>query len=174
MRRNGTSFLSTVFIVGILLLAFALAYPKTTLAFILLVVTTVILNIVWRVRLDKKIEAQYLNSGIEDIDKMSGIEFERRLAVHFNHCGWIVNLTKTSGDFGADLLGVDAQDQKVVIQAKRYQKNIGVCAVQEVISAKSFHNAKRPMVITNQYFTKPLNQCPLIKRFSRSFFPFYK
>ncbi|GAJ97814.1 restriction endonuclease [Geomicrobium sp. JCM 19055] len=85
---------------------------------------------------------------------MSGKEFERRLAIHFSYCGWHVQLTSDTGDYGADLVGEDDQGETVVIQAKRYKKNIGVRAVQEVNSAKTYYGANVAIVITNQYFTK--------------------
>lgn len=67
-----------------------------------------------------------LRSGIDQIDRMSGIDFEHRLLHHLNNIGWKVKMTRTTGDFGADLVGKDNRGRKVVIQVKRYSKNVGI------------------------------------------------
>ncbi|GAK08350.1 restriction endonuclease [Geomicrobium sp. JCM 19038] len=142
------------FIVVCFCMAFVLAYPVTTIAIVLLVIITVASLIAWRLKQDRALEERYLRSGIEQIDQMSGKEFERRLAVHFSYCGWHVQLTSDTGDYGADLVGENDHGGTVVIQAKRYKKNIGVRAVQEVNSAKTYYGAEQAIVITNQYFSK--------------------
>ena len=44
--------------------------------------------------------------------------------------------------------------KKIVVQAKRYSKDVGIKAVQEVIGAKSYYNADEAWVVSNRYFTK--------------------
>lgn len=41
----------------------------------------------------------------------------------------------------------------MVVQAKRYQKNVGVEAVQQVIGSMRYYDADYAMVVTNSYFT---------------------
>ncbi|EZH65672.1 hypothetical protein DH09_12510 [Bacillaceae bacterium JMAK1] len=142
------------FVVVCFSIAFVLAYPITTIAIALLVITTMTSLIIWRIKQDRALEERYLRSGIEQIDQMSGKEFERRLAIHFTYCGWHVHLTSDTGDYGADLVGENQEGETVVIQAKRYKRNIGVRAVQEVNSAKTYYGAGQAIVITNQYFTR--------------------
>ncbi|MCL6573586.1 MAG: restriction endonuclease, partial [Bacillus sp. (in: Bacteria)] len=62
-------------------------------------------------------------------------------------------VTKASGDYGADLL-LTKGAKKVVVQAKRYSKDVGIKAVQEVIGAKSYYTAQDAWVVSNSYFTK--------------------
>lgn len=54
---------------------------------------------------------------------------------------------------GADLIAVDAQGRKIVIQCKRNGKPVGVTAVQEVLGAKHFYRANEAWVVTNSTFT---------------------
>lgn len=61
--------------------------------------------------------------------------------------------TKTTGDFGADLI-LYKDGIKIIVQAKRYSKHVGVSAIQESFSAKSYYNANESWVVTNNYFTQ--------------------
>ncbi|MFK9092798.1 restriction endonuclease [Bacillus salipaludis] len=47
-----------------------------------------------------------------------------------------VCLTSVTGDYGADLV-LSTTDKKIVVQAKRYNKKVGLKAVQEIVSAKT-------------------------------------
>jgi len=91
---------------------------------------------------------------IEDVDKMNGYEFEIYLAPIFRSYGYHVEVTKKSGDFGADLI-LRKSKEKTVVQAKCYaeDKKIGVDAVNEVVGSAGYHNAIKKIVITNRYFT---------------------
>lgn len=81
-----------------------------------------------------------------------------------------MKLIKTeTGYFGADVI-LKAKDKKIIVQAKRYKKNVGVKAVQEIAAAKNYYNADECWVITNSFFTKQAktlansNQVRLIDR----------
>jgi len=100
-------------------------------------------------------------AGIFDVDKMTGVEFEDFLATYFRERGYRVNLTATKGDFGADLI-LEKSGRRIVVQAKRYRKNVGIKAVQEVVGAIAHYRADSGMVITNSYFT------PSAKKLARS------
>lgn len=100
-------------------------------------------------------------TGIFDIDKMSGVEFEDFLATYSRERGYRVSLTELQGDFGADLI-LEKKGRRVVVQAKRYKKNVGIKAVQEVVAAIAHYRADSGMVITNSYFT------PSAKKLARS------
>lgn len=92
------------------------------------------------------------NSGIDEIDKMTGIQFEKFLALHFEKLGYKVKLTSTTGDYGADLI-LEGKSETIVVQAKRWKKSVGIEAVQQVIGAIKHYSATRGMVITNSTFT---------------------
>ncbi|SFV03743.1 restriction endonuclease [Alicyclobacillus macrosporangiidus] len=90
---------------------------------------------------------------LNEIDKMSGEQFELTLQYYLKRTGWKVRTTPRSGDFGADLVGTDPQGVPCVIQAKRWNQRVGIKAVQEVIGAKAYYNAQRALLITNNYLT---------------------
>lgn len=93
-------------------------------------------------------------SGINEIDKMSGIEFEQRLAAYFIHKGFMVKTTATSGDHGADLI-IEIGNRRIAIQAKRYGKqSVGNKAIQEAISGRIMYDCNEAWVITTSTFTK--------------------
>lgn len=93
-------------------------------------------------------------SGIEEIDRMTGREFEEYLAVLFRTYGYHAKVTRGSGDYGADLI-LTKNGRKTVVQAKRYKNNVGIKSVQEIIGAVNYYQADRAMVVTNSFFTKP-------------------
>lgn len=92
-------------------------------------------------------------SGIEDIDRMDGKTFEECLAGLFTRQGYRVIQTPYRGDWGADLILLKG-GVHTVVQAKRYQKSVGVRAVQEAVAAKAKYHCREAMVVTNSRFTK--------------------
>lgn len=99
------------------------------------------------------VKERYLFMNLKKIDKMTGREFEEYLKVQFERKGYRVSLTEASHDYGADLI-LNRKKRKIVVQAKRYDKNVGISAVQEAAGAVAYYEADEAMVVTNQYFTK--------------------
>ncbi|MEG3848495.1 restriction endonuclease [Microcoleus sp. herbarium19] len=99
-----------------------------------------------------------LDSGILEVDEMTGKEFEKFLAVHFKKSGYNVNLTQESQDYGADLI-LYKDGFKTVVQAKRSKNPVGIKAVQEVAGAVRHYKGNKARVITNNRFTE--NACKL-------------
>ncbi|MDY5576593.1 MAG: restriction endonuclease [Lachnospiraceae bacterium] len=91
---------------------------------------------------------------VDEIDQMTGIEFEHFVAAVLKGCGFIIEeMTKTSGDYGADII-VSFNGVRIAVQCKRYHHPVGVKAVQEVISAMKHYDCEEAIVITNNYFTQ--------------------
>ncbi len=88
------------------------------------------------------------------IDRMNGLAFEHFLKEVFEERGYHVEVTKGSGDYGADLL-MRKRRRTIVVQAKRYRNKVGIQAVQEVIGAQNMYRTKEAWVITNSYYTEP-------------------
>lgn len=87
------------------------------------------------------------------VDRMSGEQFERYLKYWFHRKGFHhIRTTRRTRDFGADLI-MRKGLHRVVVQAKRYDRNIGVHAVQQALAAEAYYHATRAIVVTNQYFT---------------------
>lgn len=99
-----------------------------------------------------RVKSKYLNSGMKEVDTMSGTEFENFLLAHFEKLGYKGNTTQASNDFGADLV-LKKEGDIIVIQAKRHKGKIGIKAVQEVSGAINFYGAMKGIVVTNNYFT---------------------
>ncbi|MDP1418567.1 restriction endonuclease [Peribacillus simplex] len=102
----------------------------------------------------KEWERKIRHSGIYEVDRMKGSEFEVFLKFLLESHGYQAQVTKTSGDYGADLV-LRSPGKTIVVQAKRYSKKVGLKAVQEIVSAKSYYKADECWVITNNYFTAP-------------------
>ncbi len=92
-------------------------------------------------------------SGADQIDQMSGREFEERLWLLFKDLGWSVETTPVSGDWGADLI-ISKDGQRIAVQAKRYSKPVGVQAIQEAVSAQAKYGCTGSMVVTNNTYTR--------------------
>jgi len=90
---------------------------------------------------------------ITDLDELGGIEFENFLLHLFEKMGYQCEITKGSGDQGADLL-IKRMGKKTVVQAKRYNGKVSNSAIQESTAAVKYYNADNAMVVTTNYFTK--------------------
>ena len=92
------------------------------------------------------------NLTIDDVDIMDGISFENFLKKLFEQMGYVVEVTKTTGDQGADLL-IRKMGEIIVVQAKRYGSSVGNSAIQEVVASIAHYKADKGMVVTNNSFT---------------------
>lgn len=104
----------------------------------------------------KRIDA-LKRSGISEIDKMDGRQFEHYLGLLFKSQGFKVEVTKSTGDFGADLV-IAKEGKRIVVQAKRHSKNVGINAVQEAQAAIAHYKAQEAWVVSNRGYTKPAIQ----------------
>ena len=92
--------------------------------------------------------------NISIIDKLSGGQFEDLLQNILPHLGFtIIERTRKTGDFGADIIA-NRDNKRFAIQAKRYNRAVGIRAVQEAYAAKSYFKTDYCMVATNQAFTR--------------------
>lgn len=98
--------------------------------------------------------AVFRKSGDSGIDEMSGTEFEEYAAEILHRSGIeVLELTKGSGDFGADII-VILEGERTAVQCKRYSRPIGIKAVQEAVAAMPYYKCTRAAVITSSTFTK--------------------
>jgi len=135
-----------------LLLLFGGLFKNNIMAVAVLVVGIPIGMIVFSCWKKEKQKQKYLTSGMQDVDRLSGEEFEYFLCTYFKALGYSAKVTPATNDYGADVIALK-DGEKIVIQAKRYKDNVGVRAVQEVIGAKGYYSADRAMVVTCAYFT---------------------
>lgn len=106
---------------------------------------------------------------IDDVDNMSGVEFEKYIADLFRHQGYMFETTALSGDLGVDLIIVK-DGVRTAVQAKRYSKPVNQAAIREAVAGMKYYKCTQAMVITNSHFTKlatqlaQSNSCELIDR----------
>jgi restriction endonuclease Mrr len=95
---------------------------------------------------------------MDDISKMSGVEFEEFLVRLFERMAYThIKLTATN-DQGGDLLCSSPRGARTVIQAKRWQGTVGNGAVQELLGAMVYYGCAEGMVVTNSTFSEAARQ----------------
>lgn len=97
-------------------------------------------------------DAFYLMSGLRKVDVMSGPQFEDYVAAKFRAAGYRVSATRSTGDFGVDLI-VRKGNARIAVQCKRHGNPVGVAAVQQVVAGAAIHRCTSTMVVSNQEFT---------------------
>lgn len=97
------------------------------------------------------IHSTRFSASIEQVDKMSGAEFEEFMEHFFMRKGYKVTRTKLSGDFGVDLI-IERNQRKYGIQLKRYSNKVSLKAVQELLGGLEYYNLDEGIVITNNFF----------------------
>jgi restriction system protein len=155
------SSVGTFFLVLFTTRSFKIAFIATLIVFGL----TIALLIMRRMNHQEKLK----RSGITDIDKMDGRQFEHYLGVLFKNQGYSVKVTRASGDYGADLI-IAKDGKKIVVQAKRYSKNVGLKAVQEAQASIAHYGASEAWVVSNSEYTyeaTELARSNKVKLFSR-------
>lgn len=100
---------------------------------------------------------QIMHMNMDDVNVMTGEEFELVLCKYFELQGYSVEHVGKTRDFGADLI-LKKRKEKTAVQVKRYTTKVGVHAIQEVVSAKEYYSCNKAIVITNSNFTKPAEQ----------------
>lgn len=84
----------------------------------------------------------------------SGHEYEHFIARIIRNAGLETEVTKGSGDNGADVIFRTSDGEKIVVQCKFYGSTVGNKAVQEAYSAKAFYDAEAAWVVTNLGYTQ--------------------
>lgn len=96
-------------------------------------------------------------SGVGEIDRMDGKTFEAFLGTLFRRLGYGVEITRSAGDYGADLV-VAKGGRRTAVQAKRWSKRVGVRAIQEAVAAKGYYDCDAALVVANREFTQQARQ----------------
>lgn len=133
--------------IGMYLLTKSAATAIITFVLVLAVIIAV------RMILNQQREERLRRSGIYDIDKMDGRQFELYLGLLFKALGYKTEVTRSTGDYGADLV-IENNGVRTVVQAKCYSKNVGIDAVQQVQASKAHYKAAQAWVVTNRGFTE--------------------
>jgi restriction endonuclease Mrr len=103
----------------------------------------------------QRIEAMLHRDRVRDqINYMSGPEFERFMADLLRQKGYAVQETKATGDQGVDLIVPDLDGKQVVIQLKRWTGPVGNAAVSAIFAGMAHYHADEGWVITTSTFTR--------------------
>jgi len=94
-----------------------------------------------------------LGHSLEELDTLSGSEFEDWIAATLEADGIATENIQLSGDFGVDVIA-SIGGKRVGIQAKRYAQNVGNDAVQQVLGGCDVHGCEVAAVVTQAQFTK--------------------
>ncbi len=149
-KRKAEDILLPASVLGVILFG---SLVKNNMKIILAVLILVFALFVYiKITRKNRTKERYLTSGMQEVDHMTGEEFEYFLCTYFKELGYKAKTTPMVNDYGADVIAYK-EGEKIVIQAKRYKKNVGIKAVQEVIGAKQYYKADKAMVITSSYFT---------------------
>ncbi|MGG6899126.1 restriction endonuclease, partial [Rhizobium sp. BR 315] len=141
---------------AIIILSFSMCTYMITnsLTAVIMVAATILVFIIFILfLLNRKKINRLKNSGISDIDQMDGFQFEYYLNELFKSNGYTSQVTKSRGDYGADLI-LKRDGEVIAVQAKRHSKPVGLKAIQEITAAKGFYRANKAWVVTNNSFTK--------------------
>lgn len=172
--NKDTDFVTLVFII---LIASAAWEHKTGLMQIehiakyVLIGIALVFVLLYILKAKKKLTGKFGFSGrsFTEIDKMTGLEFEKYLVVLLKNQGYrSIRLTEKY-DYGIDIIAIK-DGIKWGIQAKRYGGLVDVDAVRQVVTALAKYRCQRSMVITNSYYTEVAkemarcNKCILIDR----------
>lgn len=106
-------------------------------------------------KFEEKLLKQQSNEVIafNDLDLLTGYEFESYITELFKKMGYFSITTKSSGDQGIDVIA-ERNGIKFGIQTKCYSSKVSNSAIQETVAGIAFHNCDRGIVITNNFFTQ--------------------
>lgn len=94
---------------------------------------------------------------VNDINSLSGIEFENLCKNLIENMGFSVETTKASGDGGIDLIAYNHEpvlSGKYIIQCKRYSGGVGEPIIRDLYGVITSERANKGILMTTGYFTK--------------------
>lgn len=106
-----------------------------------------------KLRAKEAIKYDSVDSILEIVDNMNGQKFEEFLIKYILPSDGYINIsgTKYSGDYGVDIIA-EKLGIKCAIQCKRFNKNVNLKAVQEIVAGRRHYKYDKAIVITNNYF----------------------
>ncbi|ACX51858.1 restriction endonuclease [Ammonifex degensii KC4] len=101
------------------------------------------------------LELRVRRAGLDEVDAMSGHEFEVWLEKLFRQLGYRVRRVGGGGDGGADLILTGPDGKRIAVQAKKLRSGrVGVAAISEVLRGQRIYSCAGAWVVTNRGFTK--------------------
>jgi hypothetical protein len=106
---------------------------------------------------ERFIDSRKSSSPVRPSASSKGQGFEVSISRLYESLGYRVALTKTSGDFGVDIIA-ESNLEKIAIQCKNYESLVGVDAIMQAYSGGRFHDCSRYCVVTTSGFTEPARE----------------
>lgn len=97
---------------------------------------------------------QQINNS--DLDKMSGVEFEKLILKLVHRMGFEAETTKASGDGGMDIIAYNSQpflEGKYIIQCKRWVSSVGEPILRDLYGVVMSERANKGILVTTGNFT---------------------
>ncbi len=91
---------------------------------------------------------------MDDLLAMSPDDFERVIAEIFHTYGHQVEVLGGNGDHGVDVVVQTAQDEKWIVQCKRYNGSVGEPVVRDLYGTMVHEEAQQAYLITTGSFTR--------------------
>ena len=107
-------------------------------------------------KISANIQHQY-SIAYENINSLTGVEFERVCKRLLENMGFSVETTKTTGDGGIDLIAYNSQpllSGKYIIQCKRYTGSVGEPIIRDLYGVITSERANKGILMTSGVFTK--------------------
>ena len=90
-----------------------------------------------------------------DPTTLAPYEYEKYVAKYLLKHGYkSATVTQQSGDYGVDIIAVNAEGWRIAIQCKRYRGSVGVSAIQEIVTGKEFQGCDLAAVYTTGSYTQ--------------------
>lgn len=89
---------------------------------------------------------------IHMVDIMDPFLFQDLIGLMYKSRGYAVHPTPKRGDQGADVI-VEFGGERIVLQTKLWDSNVGNGAIQEVVAARAHWQCQRAVALTNRAFT---------------------
>lgn len=85
--------------------------------------------------------------------------FKELICEFFNDSGYQVKTTKSTGNFGADIL-LTKDNVKTAVQIRKYKKVnlVDVEEINQVVRGREYRKCDKALVVTTSYFTEPAKQ----------------
>jgi restriction system protein len=90
---------------------------------------------------------------LDDLMALSPDEFEKLIATIFKSYGHQAQIHGGSSDHGVDILVSSSNDEKWIIQCKRYSGSVGEPVVRDLYGTMNHESAQRAYLITTGSFT---------------------
>lgn len=96
---------------------------------------------------------QQLGYSLDDLDRLSGAEFEEWVTSVLESSGISAENIRDRGDFGVDVIAT-VDRTRVGIQVKRFSRSVGNSAIQEALAGSGYHDCSLAAVVTQSKFTR--------------------